>query len=80
MRKMPDFWTHLIAGEEIKAGIKVKNIKSLLDQNYQQFEKHFAVGIKSAKKLIEQTLNYLQSELSLTELLSLFSEKNFLGE
>lgn len=34
---MPDFWTHLIAGEEIKAGIKVKNIKSLLDQNYQFF-------------------------------------------
>ncbi len=34
---MPDFWTHLIAGEEIKAGINVKNIKSLLDQNYQLY-------------------------------------------
>lgn len=34
---MPDFWTHLIAGEEITAGLKVNNIKSLLNQNYQLF-------------------------------------------
>ncbi len=48
--------------------------------NYQQFEKHYLSGIKSAQKLIKQTLNYFQSETSLTELLSLFSAKNFLGE
>jgi hypothetical protein len=34
---MPDFWTHLIAGEKIAAGIKLKDIKSLLDQNYQLY-------------------------------------------
>lgn len=77
---MPDFWTHLIAGEEIKAGIKVKNIKSLLDQNYQQFEKHFEKGISSAQKLIEQSLNYLRGESSLTEILNLFGDRNFLGK
>ncbi|RAK08620.1 zinc dependent phospholipase C [Halanaerobium saccharolyticum] len=49
-------------------------------ENYQQFEKCYTSGIKSAQKLIVQTLNYLQSEVSLTELLALFSAKNFLGE
>lgn len=49
-------------------------------KKYQQFEKHFDRGVKSAQKLIEQTLEYLQAELSLTEILSLFGQKNFLGE
>lgn len=34
---MPDFWTHLIAGEEIMAGMGDSNIKSILNQNYQLF-------------------------------------------
>ena len=49
-------------------------------ENYQQFDKFFSEAVKSAQKLIEQTLNYLQSETSLTKLLKLFSKKNFLGE
>jgi hypothetical protein len=49
-------------------------------ENYQQFEKCFNSGIKSAQKLIEQTLNYLAGKTSLAEILNLFSEKNFLGE
>jgi len=49
-------------------------------ENYIHFEKCFNKGIKAAQKLIEQTLNYLEGEVSLTELLILFSEKNFLGE
>lgn len=49
-------------------------------KNYQRFEKHFDKGVKSAQKLIEQTLKYFQAEASLTEVLSLFSQNNFLGE
>jgi len=49
-------------------------------ENYQQFEQYYLSGIKSAQKLIKQTLNYFQSAVSLTELLTLFSAKNFLGE
>jgi len=48
-------------------------------KNYQQFEKCYNKGIKSAQKLIEQTLNYLAGEVSLTEILNLFGQKNFLG-
>ncbi|MFN2341179.1 MAG: zinc dependent phospholipase C family protein [Halanaerobium sp.] len=51
-----------------------------LDENYRQFEKSFDKGISSAQKLIEQSLNYLAGEISLTELLKLFGPKNFLGE
>ena len=47
---------------------------------YQEFEHYFAGGIKSALKLIEQTLNYFQAKISLSELLNIFGEKNFLGE
>ena len=47
---------------------------------YQEFEQYFAGGIKSALKLIEQTLNYFQAKISLSELLNIFGEKNFLGE
>ena len=49
-------------------------------ENYQEFEKCFNKGIKSAQKLIEQTLNYFEGAVSLSELLSLFGHKNFLGE
>lgn len=49
-------------------------------ENYQEFEHYFAGGIESALELIEQTLNYFQSEISLSELLNIFGEKNFLGE
>lgn len=49
-------------------------------ENYQQFENYFNKGIKSAQKLIEETLSYFQAEASLTELLSSFSAKNFMGE
>jgi len=34
---MPDFWTHIIAGEEIVAGLEDKNIKAMLNKNYQLF-------------------------------------------
>ena len=50
------------------------------DKNYQQFEKCFEQGISSAQKLIEQSLNYLAGEASLTEILNLFGPHNFLGE
>jgi hypothetical protein len=50
------------------------------EKNYQQFEKSFNKGISSAQKLIEQSLNYLAGEASLTDLLKLFGAKNFLGE
>lgn len=49
-------------------------------ENYQEFEHYFAGGIESAQELIEQTLNYLKSEISLSELLNIFGEQNFLGE
>jgi len=49
-------------------------------EKYQQFEKHFNRGIKSAQSLIAETLKYFQSEKSLSETLALFSNKNFLGE
>lgn len=49
-------------------------------ENYKQFEKHFNRGIKSAQKLIEQTLSYFKNGTSLTEIINLFGEKNFLGE
>ena len=49
-------------------------------KKYRKFEKSFDQGIESAQKLIEQTLEYFKSETSLTELLTLFSQKNFLGE
>jgi len=50
------------------------------EKNYQQFEKCFEKGISSAQKLIEQSLNYLAGERSLTEILDLFGDRNFLGE
>lgn len=50
------------------------------EENYQQFEKCFKKGISSAQKLIEQSLNYLSGEASLTEILNVFGDKNFLGE
>lgn len=50
------------------------------EENYQKFEKCFNKGIKSAQKLIEQTLNYFAGSISLTEILNLFGQKNFLGE
>jgi len=49
-------------------------------ENYKQFEKHFNRGIKSAQKLIEQSLNYFNAEASLAEIINLFGEKDFLGE
>ncbi len=48
-------------------------------KKYQQFEKKFDKGISSGQKLIELTFDYFQAELSLTELLNLFSQKNFMG-
>ncbi len=50
------------------------------DKNYQQFEKCFNNGISSAQKLIEQSLNYLAGEVSLSEVLNLYGPQNFLGE
>lgn len=50
------------------------------EENYQQFEKCFKKGISSAQQLIEQSLNYLAGEVSLTEILKLFGDKNFIGE
>lgn len=49
-------------------------------KNYQEFEKHFKRGIKSAQKLIAATLKYFCSKISLTELLNLYGSKNFVGE
>jgi hypothetical protein len=49
-------------------------------ENYQQFENYFERGVEAAQILISQTLGYFQSENSLSEILTLFSDKNFLGE
>lgn len=49
-------------------------------ENYQLFEKSFTAGINSALKLIQQTLEYFQSARSLSETLSSFGDKNFMGE
>ena len=50
------------------------------EKNYLEFEKRYKKGVESAQKLIEKTLLYFSSEISLSELLKNYGDKNFMGE
>ena len=50
------------------------------ENNFQQFEEKYNKGVESALELIEQTLLYFDSELSLTEVLKSYGDLNFVGE
>lgn len=50
------------------------------EEKFTTFEKKLKKGIKSALFLIEQTLAYLKSEISLTEVCELYTDLNFVGE
>lgn len=56
------------------------NEKIWTEEKFITFEKKLNGGIKSALLLIEQTLAYLNSEVSLTEVLEFYTELNFVGE
>lgn len=54
--------------------------KAWPEENYLEFEKRLKKGVEAAQELIEQTLLYFNSEISLTELLDLYGDLNFVGE
>lgn len=49
-------------------------------KNYQEFELKYENGVELAQILIEKTLLYLESKISLSQLLEYFGDQNFLGE